>query len=276
VLSAGFLWETPIEPYISVFRDAGFHQLELVFTREAWPRPRIQTLQRIAEQEGVAFPSLHAPFFGVDLSSPDDWLWEHSIARIREAMERAVDLGADVVVVHPGGIYSDGPDHRLRLTRVIASFERLLDETRDFPVRIAVENLMPHFWGTRLDDLMALMRHFEEEPRLGMCLDTSHLVLSRLSFEDFWQVLGHRVIHLHLSDNWGEGYDDHVPPHLQGNVPWLLLFDRLVHVRFPGPLTFEIYHMPGDIPFHTYIHRLGKELKAFLREVERLSSEQLG
>ncbi len=247
-----------------------------MFTREAWPEKRIHHLRKLAEKEGVRFPSIHAPFFGVDLSSPDDWLWKQSITRIHEAMERAVDLGAEMVVVHPGGIYSDGPDHRVRLGRVVAAFETLLHRTEGLSVRIAVENLMPHFWGTRLDDLVSLMQHFEGESRLGMCLDTSHLVLSRLSFEDFWQVLGHRVIHLHLSDNWGEGYDDHVPPDLQGNVPWLLLFDRLDHAAFPGHLTFEIYHMPGDIPFQEYIGRLGKGLRNFLREVERLSTEQLG
>jgi len=65
---------------------------------------------------------------------------------------------------------------------------------------------------------------------LWYCLDTGYANLDReFSFKQYVDDLAERVLHLHLSDNYGQ-MDDHEPPGLQGGIDrenWEYLFDGL-------------------------------------------------
>jgi len=260
VFSTGFLWKTPLGPYLDLFPAAGFRKLEAVFVDAAWSEEEVREVVRAARERGLVFYSLHAPFVDVDLTAPDPDLWKRSLEKTQTAFRMGEILGVRVVVIHPSGIYSDDRDPR-RLERIREALEILLPEARAAGLRIAVENMMPRFWGRRLEDLVALMRDLPEE--VGVCMDTSHLVMSGIAVSAFWDRLGDRVIHTHLSDNWGEGMDDHILPDENGRVPW----DEVMGVLRSRdiPLTFEIYNTYGDIPFAEFLKTARERIQRFLK-----------
>ncbi len=260
VFSTGFLWKTPLKPYLDLFPPAGFRKLEAVFVDAAWSEEETREVARAARERGLAFYSLHAPFVDVDLTASDPDLWRRSVEKIRRAFRMGQILGVKVVVIHPGGIYSDDRDPR-RLTRVHRALVELLPDARAASLRIAVENMMPKFWGRQLEDLVALMRDLPRE--VGVCMDTSHLVMSGTPVGAFWDRLGDRVIHTHLSDNWGEGMDDHILPDEKGRVPW----DEVMGVLLSRdiPLTFEIYNTYGDVPFSEFLKTARERILRFLK-----------
>ncbi len=260
VFSTGFLWKTPLRPYLDLFPPAGFRQLEAVFVDAPWSEDETRAVARAAHERGLAFYSLHAPFVDVDLTAPDPDLWNRSVEKIRTAFQMGRILGVRVVVIHPGGIYSDDRDSR-RMKQVRRALEILVPDARATGLRIAVENMMPKFWGRKLEDLVALMRDLPEE--VGVCMDTSHLVMSGTAVGTFWEHLGDRVIHTHLSDNWGEGMDDHILPDENGRVPW----DEVMGVLLSRdiPLTFEIYNTYGDVPFSEFLKTARKRIQEFLK-----------
>lgn len=260
VFSTGFLWKTPLLPYLGLFREAGFHHLEAVFVDAPWKEADARAVREKVDEQGLAFYSLHAPFVDVDLTSENQDLWNRSVDKIRVSFQVGRVLGVKVVVLHPGGIYSDDRNPR-RLIRVREALERLLPEAREHGIRIAVENMMPKFWGRRLDDLVALMSDLPDE--IGVCMDTSHLVMSNTQVAEFWERLGHRVIHTHLSDNWGEGMDDHILPDEKGRVPWDQVMGVLREASLP--FTFEIYNTYGDVPFSEFLRTARERIDAFLR-----------
>jgi sugar phosphate isomerase/epimerase len=78
---------------------------------------------------------------------------------------------------------------------------------------------------------LPIMLHMGERfPSIRYCLDTGFAHIdSAHSFRRYVDELAPRVVHLHLTDNYGQ-IDDHEPPGLRGGIPredWAYLLDRL-------------------------------------------------
>jgi sugar phosphate isomerase/epimerase len=88
-----------------------------------------------------------------------------------------------------------------------ARMPSILDSAKRLGVRIAVENA----WE-RTPETLAYLLDVLPGDAASVCIDTGHLsAFSRLSVRRWWDVLGDRVIALHLHDNDGLS-DDHLPP----------------------------------------------------------------
>lgn len=78
--------------------------------------------------------------------------------------------------------------------------------------------------------LAKLKQAGEKFPSIHYCLDIGHANLDpQFSFRQYVDELAPRVIHLHLTDNYGHT-DDHEPPGLRGGIPrenWDYLLDTL-------------------------------------------------
>ncbi|MBL8746624.1 MAG: deoxyribonuclease IV [Phycisphaerae bacterium] len=124
----------------------------------------------------------------INLASPDDSLWERSIAAMREEIERAAALSIPFLVSHPGAhMIKDGamtPEERIEagLRRIARAYKRLLKETKGFAVTVCLENTAGG--GTtlgrtfeelsRLRELIVEEAGGEAEGRIGFCVDTCH------------------------------------------------------------------------------------------------------
>ena len=196
--STGPLFARPLDWACAVVAEAGYDGVELMVTQD----PTTQDSDRIAavcEAEGITVPVVHGPFllltrrvFGTDL-----------VAKARRSLEIASDLGADTMIVHPPFRWQRD-FHRWLL-------EEGEDEAAALGTRIGVENLYPVSVAGRP---VRFHRYTEPEhlvPFPHVVLDTSHFGVSEVDINAAWHRLKDQAIHLHVSDNRGQGRDSHAP-----------------------------------------------------------------
>jgi deoxyribonuclease-4 len=124
---------------------------------------------------------IHSPYL-VNLGSPTEATYERSVASIAHNLRRAVEIGAEGVVVHTGSFvdHCDDPAERYAaaLRQVREGLLPLLDaiEGEDAPWLL----LEPTAGQGRslcagVDDLEPYLAALDRHPRAGICLDTCHV-----------------------------------------------------------------------------------------------------
>src|SRR5437660_404277 len=117
---------------------------------------------------------IHAPYL-INLASPDDLIWEKSIALLSWTLGRGALLGARYVVFHTGSHRGSGVEAGIaRIAQAIAS---ILPETPP-EVMLLLENDVGagNSLGHSFEQLSAVLDLLPEfAVRLDVCLDTAHL-----------------------------------------------------------------------------------------------------
>ncbi len=118
---------------------------------------------------------VHAPYL-VNLGSPTPATYEKSVASVAHNLRRAVELGADGVVVHTGSCVDAGAlDAAMRQVR--EGLLPLLDTLDDDSPSLLLEPTAGQ--GRSLcagvDDLEPYLAALDGHPRVGVCLDTCHV-----------------------------------------------------------------------------------------------------
>ncbi len=125
---------------------------------------------------------IHAPYL-INLASPDDSIWEKSIALLQWTLQRGALLGANYVVFHTGSHRGSGVE--AGITHIAEAIRRILPETPP-EVMLLLENdvgagnslgysfeqlgdAINQVWGD------AINRAPTMPERLGVCIDTAHL-----------------------------------------------------------------------------------------------------
>ena len=204
------------------------------------------------EQTGITPVVSHASYL-INLATTFPLLREQSIAAFIDEIDRAEALGLLGVVIHPGTCTA-GPDNDA--LRLIAEAIRGAFKARP---RGRTMVLLEHTAGQgrtlghRFEHLAAVIRHLRGSTRVGVCLDTCHLVASgydiateagyRDTFEQFDRIVGiERLRAFHANDSkrpCGSRVDRH--EHIGQGCLGLEPFRRLLHdARFEGlPLLIE-------------------------------------
>ena len=125
-------------------------------------------------ETGVADPVAHASYL-INLGSPDDALWEKSIASLVVEIERGEALGIGDLVIHPGAHVGTGEE--AGLARTARGLDEAHRRTRGVALRIALETTAGQgsCLGHRFEHLGRLLEGVLEPERLGVCVDTCHI-----------------------------------------------------------------------------------------------------
>ena len=117
---------------------------------------------------------IHAPYL-INLASPEDLIWEKSIALLTWTLQRGALLGARYVVFHTGSHRGSGVE--AGIARIVQAIARILPETPP-EVMLLLENDVGagNSLGHSFEQLGAVLDLLAEYAgRLGVCLDTAHL-----------------------------------------------------------------------------------------------------
>jgi sugar phosphate isomerase/epimerase len=192
----------------------------------------------------------HGPFLGLDVASLNGHIARYSADCIARGLEVTAGLGGSTMVVHTNysPFYSrDGlrewlGNWRERMGAVLAKAAGL-------GVRVALENA----WEERPEALARLV-DLLPPGAAAVCLDTGHInAFSHHPVRRWWDVLGDRVVALHLHDNDGSS-DDHLPPG-RGIFDFAALAE-ILRGRSAMPLmTFEV-GLEGAIEGRAYLEGL--------------------
>lgn len=118
----------------------------------------------------------------INLASPDDALWDKSIAAFIDEMERAALLRIPYLVMHPGAHMGQGEDFGLQ--RIAAAFDRICQATAGNPTMILLENTAGQgsTLGYRFEHLGTILDLVAEPERFGCCFDTCHALAGGYDF----------------------------------------------------------------------------------------------
>jgi len=153
-----------------------------IFTKNAnqWrgkplERAEIASFRQRMEQTGITPVVSHASYL-INLATTFPVLREQSIAAFIDELDRAEALGLLGVVIHPGTCTAGADDEAIRL---IADALRVAFKARP---RGRTMVLLEHTAGQgrtlghRFEHLSAVIKHLRGSRRVGVCLDTCHLV----------------------------------------------------------------------------------------------------
>lgn len=184
--------------------------------------------------------TVHVPIYGVNLSSPIPSLAAASLGEVVRAVDLARDLGAYLVVLHPGHVDSDylplDGERDLALRRFTWALGVVLARAGDLPV--ALENKQRSRGWDMVHTPQEHRRFLDEFPTLRACLDVGHLHTVGGDVQAYVETLGARLAHVHLHDNGGER-DDHLPLG-QGGVNWRRAVTALDAAGYPGLVVLEL------------------------------------
>jgi deoxyribonuclease-4 len=161
-------------------------------------------------------PLLAHDSYLINMAALDRTLRKRSLEAFYVEMARAEELGIDFLVTHPGAHVGHGDDEGL--ARVIEALDELLDRTRGYRLRVLLENSAGQgsTLGWRFEHLATVLDALEPrtavDKRLGVCLDTCHLLAAGYPFVDegeyartwaeFDRTLGFdRLAAFHLNDS---------------------------------------------------------------------------
>jgi len=133
-------------------------------------------------EAGLGAVLCHAIYL-VNLASPDDELYEKSVATLCTTVDVACSIEADGVVFHAGSHLGAG--FEAGLERAVPAIARALERCSD-TTWLLLENSAGAGGtiGRSVDELVALFDALDGHPRLGLCLDSCHLWVSGVDVTD--------------------------------------------------------------------------------------------
>ncbi len=118
---------------------------------------------------------VHAPYL-VNLGSPTPATFERSVQTVAHNLVRAVELGAESVVVHTGSCVDEG-SYGAAMRQVRAGLMPVLDALGTDGPWLLLESTAGQGRSlcASVEDHAAYLDALDRHPRVGLCLDTCHL-----------------------------------------------------------------------------------------------------
>jgi sugar phosphate isomerase/epimerase len=109
-------------------------------------------------------------------------------------------------------------------------------------VTIAVENMFPLKIRGDRGLRFHISQDFDDLDRFThLVLDTSHLAVAGIDLLEAYRRYRTKIVHFHLSDNAGKGWDSHLPlGDERGTLPVADLLDAVAADGFGGTLSLEL------------------------------------
>lgn len=237
------LLQRPLEDAVRFAKEQGFAAFEVWADHpHAHPDETSADARTSIKRELAGFTrvSVHGPLGNASLASINPGIWRESVRQHLRTVELCSDIGASVLVVHPGDLRDARFAHDFRALSLEA-LNQLAARAEGLGVTIAVENCGPYHAGIdrTAADLEALVAGVGSK-HLMACLDTGHGALNG-NTADLVRLLGDRIVHLHVHDNHGRR-DEHLPVG-RGTIDFSVLAPLLS--RFEGMAIAEVVWEAG-------------------------------
>jgi deoxyribonuclease-4 len=132
-------------------------------------------MRELREQFDVSPLVIHASYL-INVAAESETVWKNSVAALRGEIERALALGAEFLVLHPGSWR--GMTREQGLLRAAEAIERALDGVawQECDFRVLIENTAGAEFslGSNFEQVGELVEHLRRIAPVGACLDTCH------------------------------------------------------------------------------------------------------
>ena len=176
----------------------------------ALPEDEVVLFRRRVAATGIRPVVAHNSYL-INIAAAVPALRLQSLTALREELDRADRLGLDALVMHPGSFTTGSEEQGLQL---IADGLRTLLAERPAGAMILLEHTAGQGTnlGHRFEHLASIIARLDRSPRVGVCLDTCHLLTAgydicsaegyRRTFREFDRLIGlDRLKLFHLNDS---------------------------------------------------------------------------
>lgn len=222
LVATGPLALSPLDWTLDAIADAGYDGAELLLAHNPETRDPDRVLA-VAERSGLEIPVVHGPYM-VLLRNV---LGQNYREKTLRSLEIVRALGAGLLVAHAPFRFEPG-------SRGWA-VDEASDEAAGYGVTFGMENLFP-FAGRNFS---AVVTPQELTAFPSVVFDTSHFAVAGIDLFAAWSVLADRVVHLHVSDNFGNGRDSHAPIG-EGVLPLDRFLAMIGSSGWNGTITLEV------------------------------------
>ena len=199
---------------------AHVHQCETlqIFTKNAsqWrarplPAEEVTAFRESAERTGITPIVSHASYL-INIASANPVIRAQSIVALGDELDRAETLGLLGVVLHPGARMTAPVDVAIRL--IVEALQQVIEARPTGRTMILVEHTAGQgsTMGSSFEEIAAMLDGAGNHPRLGVCLDTCHLLAAGYdlcseegygkTFRSFEELVGFdRLKVFHLNDS---------------------------------------------------------------------------
>lgn len=136
-------------------------------------------MRELREKFDVGPLVIHASYL-INVAAQSETVWKNSITALRGEVERALGLGAEYLVLHPGSWRGITRDEGL--LRAAEAIERALDSVpwQECDFRVLIENTAGAEFslGANFEQVGELVEHLRRVAPVGACLDTCHCHVS--------------------------------------------------------------------------------------------------
>jgi deoxyribonuclease IV len=188
-----------------------------------WKDDDIARFRELMEDGPIKSITIHAIYL-INCASTDRDIRRKSAASLIHALETGDAIGADGVVLHPGS--AKGEPNEEALPRVAEIVKHALDETDSCPLLFENTAGAGDTLGRSFEELAKLVRLCGGRKRIGLCLDSCHMLASGFDITTADKLAGvidrcveivgiDRVRCLHVNDSLtplGSNRDRHAPP----------------------------------------------------------------
>lgn len=236
-----------------------------IFAKNAnrWHSPaldadEIRRFRQRLDETGIGPVVSHASYL-INLATTAPSLRDQSLAAFADEMDRAHALGLMGVVLHPGTCTDGTEAEALRAIANAIAVTLRLHPRRKTMILLEHTAGQGRSVGHRFEHLAAIIEHLGGSPRVGVCLDTCHLVAAgydivsadgyQRTFEEFEACVGfERLRAIHANDSkrpCGSRVDRHA--HIGHGCLGEAPFERMLHDRrFAGlPMLIETAKAPA-------------------------------
>ncbi len=206
----------------------------------------------IIRKNGLAITQAHAPFGAYDEQNPG--VLDYAIEIYKNIIRFCEAVGCPRVVIHgismpqSFSVDANAADYVLLNKKLYESLIPPLQEVNG--VTVCLENTFSGVgngqfrWGFCVDPHEAIewidgLNEKAGKICFGLCLDTGHLNLMRANPNIYITKLAHRIVCLHLHDNFAET-DRHFMPYT-GNFCWTEFLAAMKRIGYRGDLNFETF-----------------------------------
>jgi deoxyribonuclease-4 len=184
-------------------------------------KAEVDEFRRQFEAAGFRVAMAHMPYLP-NIASPKKDIYEKSVRSLVAELERCGALGLELLVVHVGSHLGAGLEKGVE--QVANAVNRAV-EAVDNQVKVLLENMagQRNSCGSRFEDIAEILSRVKNADRVGVCLDTCHLLAAgydirseeavEATISRFDKVVGlNRLWAVHLNDSkgaLGSGLDRH-------------------------------------------------------------------
>lgn len=235
-----WLWDRPLEDAVHRIADMGFTYFELMsHVPHCWPRgwssAERATFRRLYESRGLRLTSVNPTFLDLNMASPNPGIRQETITQLRETIELAHDLGAEIVVAIAGRKHAlIAPDQSYLWELVKSGLESLLPDCQRLGVTFGLENAY-----TVIDraELMVQMCRELSHPKLKLVYDVANATMVESPLDGLELVVKDLAL-IHVSDT-----DDKIWGHDRigtGVIDFGAVTEKVRKIGYTGPTIMEI------------------------------------